>query len=246
MLSKYRRLSLLPLAGVALTAGMACAQAPSPQLNAVLAQMDASSARFQSATADFQWTFVEHFGSMSDTTKQAGSMYIERGKAGVLFGADVFDLNANGSPQATPAKVINFDGNDLRVYTPSEKQEDLFKTGANRANAESYFSLGFGGSGKELAQGWQITDRGPATLQEDGHPVRTEQLVLVSKDPAVRNNIKQVTLWIDPSRDISLKQVFQLPSGDERTATYSNIRLNGKVNRKPFDIPTKGVTVVPH
>ncbi len=40
------------------------------------------------------------------------------------------------------------------------------------------------------------------------------------------NMFSHVTIWIDPARGVSLKQVFYQPSGDLRTATYKNIRYN--------------------
>ena len=54
-----------------------------------------------------------------------------------------------------------------------------------------------------------------------------------------------ITIWIDPARGVSLKQVFYAPNGDNRTATYSNIRLNSSVNRKPYNIP-KSAQVIAH
>ncbi len=239
-------LALLPLLGLLCAATQTEAQAPSPQLTQVLAQMDTASKSFRSATADFEWDFVEKVAGISDTSKQKGSMYIERAGSGTDFGATVFEVGDNGAAAPSPSKIIAYGDGALQVYTPAEKQEDLFKAGAGKTSLEGYLSIGFGGSGHDLAQGWEITDGGPQTLTEDSHPVKTEKLVLVSKDANVRNNFKQVTIWIDPTRDLSLKQVFDTPSGDQRTAYYSNIRLNGKVNKDPFKIPSKGVTVVPH
>ena len=217
------------------------AQAPSPQLNAVLAQMDTASKTFKNASARFEWDFYEKV--VRDTTKQSGTMYLERAGAGTNFGATVYDLDANGKPGPTPSKIILFGNGALRVYSPAEKQEDDFKS---QASYEGYLSLGFGGSGHDLAQAWDITDGGPETLTENGHPVKVERLILVSKDPAVRNNFSKATLWIDPIRDVSLKQVFDLPSGDQRTAFYTDIRLNSTLNKSAYKIPAKGVTVVPH
>lgn len=240
-----RRLSFT--ASLALTLAFAAsalhAQAPSPQLTAVLAQMDTASRNFQNASANFEWDFYEKI--VHDTTKQKGSMFLERSKGGITFGADVFDLDASGKTASVASKVINFGGGALRVYTPAEKQVDMFKSGANQASYESYLSIGFGGSGQALAQAWQITDGGPETLSDNGHPVKTEKLILTSKDPNVRNTFTHVTIWVDPTRDVSLKQVFDTPSGDTRTAFYSNIRLNSKINQAPYKIPGNA-TVVPH
>ncbi len=220
------------------------AQAPSPQLAAVLAQMDTASKSFQSASASFAWEFYQRI--VHDTTKQGGTMYIERSKAAAIsLGTAVYELDANGKLQATPAKIINFSDGVLRVYTPAEKQVDLFKAGANQANFESFFSIGFGGSGTDLARTWNITDNGPETLTDAGRPVKTEKLTLISKDPGVRDKVKQVTIWVDPTRDISLKQIFLLPNGDSRTALYTDLRVNAKLNRKTYEIP-KNATAVQH
>ncbi len=220
------------------------AQAPAPQLTAVLAQMDASSKTFQSANASFAWEFYQRI--VHDTTRQQGTMYIERSKTGaVSLGTTVYDLDPAGKPLPSPSKIIDFSNGIARLYSPAEKQVDQFKAGANQANFESFLSLGFGGSGTALAKAWQITDNGPETLPEAGHPVKVEKLTLVSKDSGVRDTVKQVTLWVDPTRDISLKQIFLLPNGDSRTAVYTDIRRNDKINKKPYDIP-KNATVVQH
>lgn len=220
------------------------AQAPSSQLAATLAQMDASSKTFSSANASFAWEFYQRI--VRDTTRQQGTMYIERSKAGaVSLGTTVYDLDPGGKPQPAPSKIIDFSGGVAHLYSPAEKQVDQFKAGANQANFESFLSLGFGGSGTDLAKTWQITDNGPETLPEAGHPVKVEKLTLVSKDPAVRDTVKQVTVWVDPTRDVSLKQIFLLPNGDSRTAVYTDIRLNAKINKKPYDIP-KNANVVQH
>jgi hypothetical protein len=239
----------LRLVMAALVLTLACgpaahAQTPGTQLAGVLNQMNASSKAFQSAAADFEWDFYERV--VRDTTKQKGNMFIERTRGGITFGADVFDLDPSGNPQKNPTRIVSFEANSLRLYTPEEHQVDLFKSGTNQGTAESYLSLGFGGSGDALSAAWNIADGGPETLSDNGHPVKTEKLILTSKDPGVRSTFTRVLIWIDPARDVSLKQVFETPSGDQRTAFYSNIRLNSRIDKNAYKIPTKGVTVVPH
>jgi outer membrane lipoprotein-sorting protein len=45
-----------------------------------------------------------------------------------------------------------------------------------------------------------------------------------------------VTIWVDPARGVSLKQIFYEPSGDNRTATYQNIRYNQPIKGDVFHI----------
>ncbi|HEY5381554.1 MAG TPA: outer membrane lipoprotein-sorting protein [Acidobacteriaceae bacterium] len=220
-------------------ATFAAARAQSPQLKAVLAQMDAASAHFKSAQADVRYD--NYTRVVNDHTIETGSLYVERAGSTEHMGALFYDLGPDGKPAATPSKVIGFDGAMLRIYTPGVNQVDLFKAGANQARYNSFLTLGFGGSGKDLDSAWQINDQGPETI--DG--VKTEKLDLVSKDPSVKSTFSHVTIWIDPVRGLSLKQIFFAPNGDNRTATYSNLRLNGRIDKKPYNIP-KGATPIQH
>lgn len=231
------------IGSVALFVGLVTVQglrAQSPQLAAVYSQMDAASKRFQSATANVERDNYERV--VKETTVEKGTMYIERSPGGVSFGATVGE-----GASATPSRIVSFSAGTLQMYTPAEKQVDVFKAGANGGTLEGYLALGFGGTSQALNAGWTVTDAGPETLTDGGASVKVEKLVLVSKDPGVRGNFKQITLWLDPARDVSLKQLFETPSGDTQTALYSNIRLNAKPNKSAYKIPTgKGVTVINH
>ena len=231
-LSLAAALTLAPLAAPIQTPAQS-------QLNSVLSQMDAASARFKNAQADVRYD--NYTRVVNDHDIETGSIYIERTGTGEQMGAVFYNLGPDNKPTSTPARIVNFDGPTLRIFTVGTNQVDLFKAGANQAKYDSFLTLGFGGSGKDLQRIWDITDQGPDTI--DG--VKTEKLDLVSKDPGVKNMFTHITIWIDPARGVSLKQVFYAPNGDNRTATYSNIRLNGSVNRKPYEI-SKKATVIAH
>lgn len=230
------------LLAAALTLGpLAAAMPASPQspLDSILSQMDAASARFKNAQADLKYD--NYTRVVNDHDFSTGSMYIDRSGSSQRMGAVAYNVGADGKASAQPYNIINFDGKTLRVYNPGENQVQVFNAGANQAKYDSFLNLGFGGSGKDLARAWNIADQGPETI--DG--VKTEKLDLVSKDSSVKNTFTHVTIWIDPARDVSLKQIFYAPNGDNRTATYSNIRLNGRINDKPYNIP-KNAQVVTH
>ena len=92
-----------------------------------------------------------------------------------------------------------------------------------------------------------ITDQGAEAMTDGNKSVQTRKLDLVSKDPGIRNSFSHVIIWIDPARDVSLKQVSYQASGDTRTMYYTNIRLNQPVDLAPFAIKCKGkCTVVIH
>jgi outer membrane lipoprotein-sorting protein len=99
--------------------------------------------------------------------------------------------------------------------------------------------LGFGASGKDLEQKWEIKYLGPETL--DG--VKTEQLELIAKDAEVRKNIPKVTVWVDADRGVSLKQVFDEGPGQYRVSVYFNIKVNQALPADAFILPTNSKTV---
>jgi outer membrane lipoprotein-sorting protein len=229
-------------------AGPAIAHAqakPSGLPPAVQAQMDAASSKFTSAQADLRqelFTKVVH-----DTETQTGQIYFLRKNGSTQMGMKL--LPPDAAPGAPPAQVMQFKDGKLQMFNPGTNQIDEFSaTGKNQQLAETYMTLGFGGSGTDLAKAWTITDQGTEPISEGGKTVQTQKLDLVSMDPAIRNNFSHITIWLDPVRDVSLKQVSYQPSGDTRTVYFTNIRLNeNKVDTTPFAIKCKGkCTVVPH
>ncbi len=214
-------------------AGTVRGQAPDAHLAGVLAQLDEASEHFSDARADFQWDYYESV--VRDTTTQVGAIYFERkGGAtqnGVQMGAIVVDPKTKAKE-----KILEYKSGVLRLFDVSVDQVRIMKAGPNQAQYETFLTLGFGGSGKALAQAWKIEDQGSETLMDSGQPVKTEKLDLVSKDPGVQKTFTHVTIWVDPVRGVSLKQVFDTPSHDRRTATYSHIKLNGKIDMGSFAI----------
>jgi outer membrane lipoprotein-sorting protein len=225
----------LPLSALALTLGAATlhAQGTSPQLAGVLAQLDTASHSFKDARADLKADYYERV--IKDTSTQTGPIYFERHGASIEMGAVL-------SEQGAKPKVIDYSNGTLRMFDPGVDQITQVKAGPNQGQFESFLTLGFGGSGHDLATAWNIDDKGPEVLSDGGRPVKTEKLDLVSKDPGIRGKVSHVTIWVDPARSVSLKQIFYLPSGDTRTNTYSNIKLNVSIDKGTFKMRTDGHT----
>ncbi len=218
------------IAGLALLGGAEtlCAQGNPAQLNAVLAKMDAASKTFRSAQADFQWDYYEKI--VRDTTTQTGTIYFQREGGGTEMGAVIVDPAA----KSKVVKAIHFKGAELQMFDPGVDQITVLNEASNQAEIESFLTLGFGAGGSELAKVWNITDLGPETV--DG--VATEKLDLVNKNPDARKTVLHVTIWIDPTRAIALKQVAYQTGGNYRTATYSHIRLNQSIDKSKFAFKT--------
>ena len=207
-------------------------RAQKADLASVLQQMDASAAKFQDVAADIS---VDNYTAVvQDHEYQKGTTAFRRTSGGMEM---VMHLKTqSGQPYAD----LLYRNGQLEYYNPSQKQETIIAAGSNKQEYDSMLATGFGATGKELTAAWTVSYQG--TEKVDG--VETVKLDLVSKDPKVRENYSHLTIWVDLSRDISMKQAMFQPSGDSRTATYSNIKYNAhlKDNRFKLDIP-KGTPV---
>jgi len=182
-------------------------------LQKVLDQMDASSAKFQDVQADIA---VDNYTAVVQDHKIQKGIIAFRRSGGATQMAMQLD---KGQPSE---RDILYKNGELDFYQPGTKQETILAAGANKSEYDSLLPTGFGASGKELAAAWDVNLQGMETI--DG--VQTAKLDLVSKQANIRNNFSHITIWVDPTRDISLKVVMLQPSGDSRTASYSNIRYN--------------------
>jgi outer membrane lipoprotein-sorting protein len=206
------------------------AQAKPDRLKTVLAQMDAGSAKFHSAEASIQKQQFEKI--VNDTTTESGTTYFLRSGNSIQMGAKF------GPPSEQTVEYKNGVG---RLYSAGTNHIDtISSSGANKARADTFLTLGFGGSGSDLAKAWEITDQGPEKVKDGNMVVEVEKLDLVSKETSARGSFTHITIWLDLARDVTLKQVFFQPSGDTNTVIYSNIRLNQPIDLKAFAIKCKG------
>ncbi len=205
----------------------ASAQPKPGHLDEVLRQMDAASLKFKSAEADFRWDLYERV--VKQTTSQNGTIYFMKSGTTTQMGAKI----------VSPAvRFLEYRDGALQVFDPGSDHLTTILSKQNQAQVESFLTLGFGGSGKDLARAWTISDLGMESI--DG--TETAVLDLVPKDPGVRNMCTHIKIWVDTTRAISLKQVFFMPSEDTRTSVYTNIQLNDKVDLKKYEIKTDSKT----
>ncbi|WP_263419415.1 LolA family protein [Terriglobus albidus] len=205
------------------------ASAQNTDVQKIVQQMDAAAAKFQSATADLRWDNYERV--VRETTTQTGIIYFQKKGNATEMGAVI---------QKPAKKVVAYTGGQLKLYEPNIDQLTLIDTSKNQSQVESFLTLGFGGSGTALEKQWTITSQGTETIEG----VQTAKLDLVPKQESVKNTFTHAVIWVDPARGVSLKQQFFTPSGDQRINFYTNIKINGKVDTKAFEIKTTSKTTV--
>jgi len=195
----------------------------------VLRKLDAAAANFHSTAADFQFDTVAT-DPIPDREVQKGTVYYERKGTAFQMAAHIREVNGKPVP-----KVVVVSGGTIKLYEPLIDQVTILR---KLSQYESWFMLGFGASGRDLEQKWEIKYLGAETL--DG--VKTEKLELVPKDAGIRKNMPKVTVWIDTERGISLKQVFDEGPGQYRVSVYFNIKANQSLPADAFTFKTDGKT----
>lgn len=186
------------------------------QLTKVLSQMDAASAKFHSAQASFVWD--QYTAVVQEHDIQKGTIAFNWSGKNIQMVTHV--LTDNGQP--APKDVLYKNGT-LEYYVPTIKQETVFSSGgANRSSIEEYATLGFGSSGKELQANWNVIYGGSDTI----NGTAVQKLTLTPKNSGPNDMFNKVEIWVDPTTATSLKQVLYQPSGDTRTATYTDVKMN--------------------
>jgi outer membrane lipoprotein-sorting protein len=202
-------------------------QKPEPSLESVLHKLDTTATSFQTAQADFVWDQYQKVVDEHDVQK--GTVYYRRSGKDVEMMAEIKD------PEH---KFVLYKDGKLQVYQPKIEQVMNYSPGDNRTDVETYLVLGFGGSGQDLTQTFDVTYVGEERLDD----VQTAKLQLVPKSQKVRNTFSKIFLWIDLNRGVSVQQQFMQGEDDYRTARYSAIRLNEKIPGDVFRLKTTAKT----
>jgi outer membrane lipoprotein-sorting protein len=223
-------LRTIGLAWITLLSSIGTAQRPgAATLDSVLQKMDAAAANFQTTQADFVWDQYQRVVDETDTQK--GTVYYRRSGKEIEMMADI---------KEPEQKFLLYKDGKLQVYQPKIEQVIQYTAGANHNEIESYLVLGFGGSGQDLKNSFDVTYQGEETIDN----IATAKLHLTPKSEKVRNYFTEAFLWIDLNRGISLQQKFMQSQGDYRLAKYSAVKVNAKISNDVFRLKTTGKTKI--
>jgi outer membrane lipoprotein-sorting protein len=201
--------------------------ATDPKLDHVLSSMDKNAAAFRTAEADFEWDQFQKV--VNETDVQKGQVHYRRQGKDIQMAADITDPDK---------KSVLYSDGKISIYQPKIEQVTQYDATKNRAALESFLVLGFGGSGHDLLNSYDVKYSG----SEQVGGVTAEKLELVPKSASVRNNVERILLWIDPARGVSVQQQFFQPGGDYRLTKYSNVQLNQKISDNVFKLKTTSKT----
>ena len=198
-------------------------------LQTVLRKLDAAAANFRTASADFEFDSIATV-PIYDKDVQRGNVYYKRDPKNSQMAAHINEINGRPVP-----KVVVSSGGTIKLFEKNVNQVTIL---TKFSQYQSWFMLGFGASGKELEEKWDIKYLG--TEKIDG--ITTDKLEMTAKDPVVRKNILKLTLWMDSDRGVSVQQLFDQGQGQTRTCRYMNIKVNQSLPSDAFTFKTNGQT----
>ncbi len=130
----------------------------------------------------------------------------------------IMELSSGGQSK----RVLFFRGNKVLMYffdSNTYQDYDLEKSG-NLIN--SYLLLGFGSSGSDLSNNYEITYIG----EESVNQIKTSKLQLIPKKKSVLEHLTKVYIWIPEVGANPVQQQFFEPSGNYRETTYPGLQVN--------------------
>ncbi|MGD0548006.1 MAG: hypothetical protein ABR991_09320 [Terracidiphilus sp.] len=213
------------LIAVLLVVARTASAAPADDKDKVLRRLDVVAADFHSTSADFEFDSVET-DPIYNKDVQKGTVYYERKDKAFRMAAHINEENGKPVP-----KVYVYSAGRVQLF---EKLVNQVTTLSKLSQYESWFMLGFGASGKDLEEKWEIAYVGTEKL--DG--ISTAMLEMVPKDPAIRKNLTKVQLWIDLERGVSLKQILTFASGEYKVCVYFDIKVNQPLPKDAFALDT--------
>jgi len=196
---------------LSLTSVLAAHPAGTDSLQSILERMDRTAPSFKTFSADLR--SVAHTAVIDDDDVSTGTILVRRTNRGMDM---LMELTA------PDPKSIAIHGQKVEIYLPKMKTIDEYDISRYRALVEQFLLIGFGTSGKELAQAYSMKVLGT----DEVAGVKATQLELVPKSPEVLKNVKKLELWIPESADYPVQQKFYLAAGDYKLATYTNVKKN--------------------
>jgi outer membrane lipoprotein-sorting protein len=193
---------------------------------AILSRMDQAAPNFQAMSANIQLTtWVAIIG---DKTVEDGTLVMQRVRKD---GSVRAILDFSHQKDASANRVIAILGNIVRMVYPNAKTYQDIDVGKKSDALQQFLLLGFGSSGKELAQSYDVTVEGAENVGGQD----TTKLLLVPKTASIKNKLLKIEMWIPANAAYPIQQRFYEPADNYRIAAYRAINLKPDIKGKQLD-----------
>jgi outer membrane lipoprotein-sorting protein len=188
--------------------------------------MDQAAPGFQAMSANIRLT--TYVAVITDTTVEDGTLVMQRLKNGSVRAV----LDFSHQKDASANRIIGFLGNIVRMLYPNAKTYQDYDVGKKSDVLQQFLLLGFGSSGKELAQSYDVTAEGTENVGGQD----TTKLLLVPKTPTVKDRLLKIEMWIPANAAYPIQQRFYEPANNYRIASYSGINFKPAIKGKQLDL----------
>jgi outer membrane lipoprotein-sorting protein len=192
---------------------LAAAHLSAEDLQTILARMDEASLTFKAMTADVRTTTFTKV--IDETAVQNGKLTMQRQKGKGTRA--ILDFSSEQD-----SRVIWLFKNTVRFYYPKLKLYQDIDVGKSSDVLNQFLLLGFGSSGKELTENYEMSSSGTETVAGQ----ETTKLMLEPKSAHAKETLIKVEVWIPKGVAYPIQQQFFKPSGNYVTVLYSNVKLN--------------------
>ena len=203
-------------------------QVPAETLDAVLGRRDQAAAQFQRMSADLK--VLTHTDILDDNTTEIGTIKMQKDKSGTEA---LLDFTSSKDPRS-----IGFSNKTVQIYFPRLNLVQVYKVGKKAALLDQYLLLGFGTSGKALTNAYNVTLAGTEPIGSQ----QTSKLVLIPKEPAMKEQLTKIEVWLPGNSGYPVQQKFTYSSGNFRQVTYTNFQLNPPLGSLKLS-PPKNATI---
>jgi outer membrane lipoprotein-sorting protein len=194
-------------------------------LQSILGRMDATAPSFKGIGATLH--MVSHTAILNDDTTQNGVLHMRRVRPGEVRALINFTDEKD-------KHTVAFGDRLVKMYYPNLNLVQVYDLGRNAKLIDQYLLLGFGSSGKDLQNSYDIKEAGTESINGRN----TTKLELTPKSKEAQERLAKAEIWFPEDADYPVQQKFYQPNGNFTLVTYSNFQLNPSFNQKDLELNT--------
>ena len=181
-------------------------------LDDALARLDKAAIGFRGLTASIKKT--TYTAIIKESNEESGKMTLFRPKPKDLRMLVEFD-----KPEI---RAVSFQNRKIQIFYPKLMTVQEYDLGKQASLVDQFLLLGFGTSGKELQQNYDIKLTGEEALSGG----KADRLELTPKSEEARKSVKRIEIWVSQADGVTVQQKVHQPSRDYVLISYSDIKLN--------------------
>jgi outer membrane lipoprotein-sorting protein len=196
-------------------------------LQTVLRNMDATSAKFQGLEAHVAW--VKYTSIVDIQSVEEGAIRARRNKDRSVDVMIEFQEPYN--------YFVSVRGSKAQIYRPKIATVEEYDVSKSKDILDQVLLLGFGTAGRYLEENYEVTLKGEETAAGE----ETVKLELIPKSAELMKKIPRLEMWISKSKWHPVQEkLYEVNSGDYRLHTYTDIVFNPSMKDSHFQLSLPG------